>query len=244
LKTIFRYELRRLIFNEFFIGLLLINGVYSWYILTTDIIAGIGYTAPFSPWSFGAYLGKIMPIMLLSVFFLLTFYYSKKEKQTAVLTNATAINPKKYLLIRNIAILVCFLIVFAVVILLSVLFYVRFFGFYNFADFLIPGLIIPLPCFIFTLGLGHLAGRIHKILLYILMIAVMCIGFLNFDNSFDFFGNNYFGIYPKTLTVNSFGEPDFSPQFSFFIARFFYFSVGILLLVFNTFLLKRKGKRA
>jgi ABC-2 type transport system permease protein len=218
--------------------------VYSWYVLTTDIITGIGYTAPFSPWSYGAYMGKIMPIMLLSIFFLLTFYYSKKEKQTAVLTNATAINPKKYLFIRHLAITVCFLIVFAVVFLLSILFYVRFFDFYNFADFLIPVLIIPLPCFVLTLGLGHLAGRIHKILLYILMIAVMCFGFLNFDNSFDFFGNNYFGFYPATLPVDNFEEPNFSPQFSFFVARCLYFSVGILLLAFNTFLLKQKQKRA
>ncbi|NLJ86477.1 MAG: hypothetical protein GX322_08550, partial [Firmicutes bacterium] len=45
---LFGYELRRLLFNKFFIGLLVITGLYSYQILSGDIIVGVANTAPFS----------------------------------------------------------------------------------------------------------------------------------------------------------------------------------------------------
>ena len=80
MNRVFYYELKRLIFSRTFIGLFIVNGVFAWYLLTSDIIAGVACTAPFSAWSFGAYLGKVMPICILAVLFLLSCYYSKKKK--------------------------------------------------------------------------------------------------------------------------------------------------------------------
>ena len=241
---IFKYELRRLILNKFFIGLLLINAVYAWHILTTDTIAGIAYSAPFSPWSFGAYLGATMPFAILTVFFLLTVYYSKKEKQVAVLTSATPVAPLRYALVRSGAAAVCFLLIMTVIIGLSVYFYISFFDYSAFMEFIIPALVIPLPCFVFALGIGHLAGRIHPILLYVLMIVVMTAGFTVNDSSFDFFGNGYFSSYPKHLPVNTDGEPLFTPEAIFWAARFMYLTIGAMLLTIGIGFAKRKARKA
>ena len=53
---IFYYELRRLLGNRFTVGLLLVALLYGYWTMRGEILLGIANTAPFSPWSFGAYL--------------------------------------------------------------------------------------------------------------------------------------------------------------------------------------------
>lgn len=61
MAKLFRYELRRLVFSRFFLGLLTVLLWYGWQLLNTVTILGVAYTAPFSPWSFGAYLAGLGP---------------------------------------------------------------------------------------------------------------------------------------------------------------------------------------
>ena len=129
---VFKYELGRLIWNKFFIGLLLINIVYAWFILTTETIMGAAYTAPFSVWSFGAYLASVSPIAILTVLFLISVYYSKTERQVNTLTSATSVSQIRYLLARSGAIAVGFLIICAVIFGLSVYFYASVFDYKHF----------------------------------------------------------------------------------------------------------------
>lgn len=244
MSKIFKYELRRLLWNKFFIILLLINVAYAWYVLTTDIIAGIAYTAPFSAWSFGAYLGKVMPIAVLTVMFLLTFYYSKKEKQTEILTSATPVNQTHYTLVRSLTLAVCFLIICTVLFSLSVYFYIMFFDYRDFSEFIIPMLIIPIPCFVFALGIGHFTGRIHSGFLYVSMITLTALGFTEISGAFDFFSSGYFSSYPVALPVRIDGEPAFTLSLGFWIARLVYLSIGVLLLAISISYSKRKPRIA
>ena len=244
MNKIFKYELQRLIFSKFFIGLLIINGIYAWFILSIDIIAGVACTAPFSQWSFSAYLAKTMPVSILTILFLLTFYYSKNEKQVEVLTTATPVNPVHYTLVRNFAVVICFLIIYLLIIGLSMIFYVLFFDFKNFASFILPAILVLLPCFAFAVGIGNLAGRIHPGLLYALMLVTLIIGFAGITGTFDFFGGGYFSSYPMSLPVGLDGEPAFTVSIGFIVARIVYFIFGVILMIINTRFIRRKMRTA
>lgn len=244
MRKLWKYELRRLVWNKFFIGLLVINGLYAWYILTTDIVAGVAYTAPFSCWSFGAYLGKVLPISILTVFFLLTFFYSKKEKQVQVLTGATPLSPIRYALIRSGAVAVCFLLISTLAVGLGLCFYASFFDYWNFAAFFYPALLILPPCFVFALGVGLLAGRIHAGLLYVLMLITLAVGLTGLSGAFDFFGAGYFSTYPIGLPVVAGGEPAFAVGAGFWIARVFYLAIGGLLFAIGIRASLRKARKA
>ncbi|MCL2312871.1 MAG: hypothetical protein FWC41_10385 [Firmicutes bacterium] len=217
-------------FNKSFVALFIINGILSWYTLTSDIIGGIAYTAPFSAWSFGAYMAKMMPIATLSILFFLAFYYSNKEKHVKILTKATPVNSTKYEIIRIGTITFCFLIIISLTVGLSLYFYASLFDYWNFAEFLIPLSTVVLPCFSLALGLGHLIGRIHVGLLYSLMLVTLIFAFRNFNDNFDFFCIGYFSNYPMSLPVDTYGEPYFTVNSTFLLARGMYLFFGIILL--------------
>ena len=67
MHKIFHYELRRLLWNKFFFGLLAVTLFYAYQVFTGEIILGVAHTAPFSPWSFGCYLSRLLPPMLLAL---------------------------------------------------------------------------------------------------------------------------------------------------------------------------------
>lgn len=244
MNKIFRYELRRLIWNKYFIGLLVINCIYAWYILTTETIAGVAYTAPFSLWSFGAYLASVLPLSVITVLFLLSAYYSKKEKQVEILTTATPVNKAHYALVRNGAVTVCFLIISTIMFILGIYFYISYFDYGNFILYLLPFVMLVLPCLLFTLGIGHLAGRIHQGLLYVLMVIALVLGFVRFSGNFDFFGYWYFGSYPLSLPVGADGEPTFTVTTGFWAARLIYLAVGGILLTLGINAGQRKARKA
>ena len=127
MSKVFFYECKRILLKKMFFGILIVNGFFSWYILTTDIILGIGYTAPFSLWSYCTYLGKVMPIGIITVLLLLSNYYGKKQKSVEVLTMTTNITALQEMLIRTCTIGICFLIICMIDISFAFFFYFHFF---------------------------------------------------------------------------------------------------------------------
>ena len=89
MRKIFCYELRRLLWNRFFLGIALALLFYGWQVLGGVTILGVSHTAPFSPWSFGDYLSRMLPLLWIGALFFLTFFTSDKARRAAVLTNAT-----------------------------------------------------------------------------------------------------------------------------------------------------------
>lgn len=78
---IFRYECRRLLWNKFFIGLAVVLLLYGALVLHAVTILGVSHTAPFSPWSFGDYLSRMLPLLWVGMLFFLTFYTSPKARR-------------------------------------------------------------------------------------------------------------------------------------------------------------------
>ena len=63
MRKVFVCELRRLLLNKFFFGILAAVLLYGWLLLSGEVILGVAYTAPFSPWSFGYYLARLLPLL-------------------------------------------------------------------------------------------------------------------------------------------------------------------------------------
>ena len=49
MRKIFLYECKRLLWNKFFFGILLILLLFGWQVLDQVTILGVAHTAPFSP---------------------------------------------------------------------------------------------------------------------------------------------------------------------------------------------------
>ena len=61
-RKIFFYECKRLLWNKFFLGLLLVLLFYGWQVLSGATILGVSHTAPFSPCLL--YTSFSMPVLL------------------------------------------------------------------------------------------------------------------------------------------------------------------------------------
>ncbi len=244
MSKIFYYELKRMLLSKLFIGMLIVNGVFAWYVLKTDIIAGIAYTAPFSVWSYCAYLGKVMPIAIIAVLLLLSGYYGKKQKQVEILTMAVPVTQTEQMMIRTAVMGSCFAIICIMLAIIAMIFYIRFFGFGGFGSFILPAFFIILPCFVFSVGIGQLFGRFHQSLIYFLMLIVFVAGFYGVQNTFDFFCAGYFSAYPLTLPVSNNGEPEFAIDIKFGVSRLIYLASGFICITFNAMLLKHKPSKA
>ena len=82
---IYRYECRRLLWNQFFVGLIAVLLCYGALVLRDATILGVSHTAPFSPWSFGDYLCRMLPLLWIGALFFLTFFTSNKARRAAAL---------------------------------------------------------------------------------------------------------------------------------------------------------------
>ncbi len=80
--------------------LLLVLLFYGWQVLSRVTILGVSHTAPFSPWSFGDYLSRMLPLLWIGGLFFLTFFTSGKARRAAVLTDAAPMAPRRYALAR------------------------------------------------------------------------------------------------------------------------------------------------
>ena len=91
---IIRYELKRLIFSKYYVFLLLITGLFAYYILSQKVILGTAYTAPFSNWSYTTFLCDMLPYLLNPVVFLyLCSFPQGTEGSHAHFVHATGSNP-------------------------------------------------------------------------------------------------------------------------------------------------------
>ena len=63
MTRIFFYELKRLLWNQFFVGILTVILFTGWQILNQVTLLGIEQTAPFSVQSFCDYLLRLLPLL-------------------------------------------------------------------------------------------------------------------------------------------------------------------------------------
>lgn len=227
MKKIFRYELKRFLWNKFFLGLLAVTLFYGWQILKGDVIVGIASTAPFSAWSFGYYLSKVMPLLLITLLFFVSRLFSTREYGVRTLTEASPVDQVRYQLVRCSAMVMGYAAMCAAVIVLGCIFYCILFGFTGFGSLLLPAAITFIPAMVFLLGLGMVGGSVNCIIPYVLMIGVLALGFLPLPYSIDLLGSSFFAGYPIDLKVM---DPVFTIPVSVIIGKTGYILAGLLLV--------------
>lgn len=225
---LFKYELSRLLLNKFFLVLLIISAVYSRQIMCGDIIRGVSNTAPFSGWSYGAYLAKVLPILLVALLFFISLLYSKQERNVQALTKATPIDPFRFQMLRCGTIIIAFILISAVPIGYSLWFYGVNFHFTNFRSFALPTVITLLPAMLFVFGVGMLGGRCHQSIIFALMAVIILLNYIHLPYAFDLFGESFFENYPLSLGIV---EPPFSIPITLLIGKFIYGLLGLAMML-------------
>ena len=204
---IFGYELRRLLGNKFSAGLAVLTLAYSYWVMNEEVILGIANTAPFSPWSFGVYLGRVMPVLSAALLFFLSFYHSPEAERVRPLFDAAMTAPGAYRAACCGACAAAFGVMALIPVLYAGIFYGAVFGFTGFGSLLGPLAVAVLPPFLLLLGGGMLAGRVHRGCLFALIPLVLLLAVWTPSEALDLFGTAFFAGYPASLSVL---DPGFS----------------------------------
>ena len=196
---IFRYECRRLLWNKFFIGLAVVLLLYGAFVLHAVTILGVARTAPFSPWSFGDFLSRMLPLLWIGMLFALTFYTSPQARRSAVLTDAAPMPPRQYALARCAAALTGGVLLSLLCMVEAAVFYGRMFRWYRWGSLLLPALVTLLPALVFALGSGWLLGRLRPWLVYVWMAVPFLLAALPLPEALGLWNGSFFAAYPLTL---------------------------------------------
>lgn len=237
------YEIRRFVFSKIYAALLAITLVFSYYILSNNIIMGTDFTAPFSKWSYSFYLCSVLPFLVVAILFFCTYVFSKKEYAVRTITLTTRMTSTVYYLSKAAAILLAYLITLGLVILLSFIFYASVFSFWSFQDFLDPILCFSLAPSLFFLGLGILAGFINGALIYAVMIASFILGSIGgLLGNIGLFCKKLLQDRPSSIAADASGEVPFILPDGFTASRIIWAAVGIAMFVLVCVLSNKKIK--
>ena len=224
---IFRYECKRLLWNKFFAGLLLVLLFYGWQVLTGATILGVSHTAPFSPWSFGDYLSRMVPLLWIGGLFFLTFFTSGKARRAAVLTVAAPMEPRRYALVRCAAALAGTALLALAVLAEAAVFYGWYFGWHSWGELALPALVTLVPPLVFALGSGWLLGRLRPWLVYVWMLVPAALLALPLPEALGLWNGSFFTQYPLTLEAL---DPAFSLPAAVLLVQCALLAAGIVLL--------------
>ena len=86
--------------EQVFLGLAVVLLLYGTLVLHGVTILGVAHTAPFSPWSFGDCLFRMLPLLWSGMLFFLAFFTSPKARRAAALTEAVPMPRRTYALAR------------------------------------------------------------------------------------------------------------------------------------------------
>lgn len=236
MNKIFRYELKRLLWNKFFAGILAVALFYGWQVLYGETISGVAHTAPFSPWSFGSYLSRVLPLLWVGALFFLTFFTSGAARRTSVLTAAAPMPAAKYALARCAAALAATAALAAAVLALAAAFYGRYFGWYHWGSLLpVVGAVLA-PPLVFALGTGWLLGQLRPWLIYVWMIVPFATAALPLPQALSMWNGALFAQLPLQLGVL---DPAFSLPAGVWVVQAALLAGGVLALSMAC----RKGPR-
>ena len=224
---IFRYECRRLLWNKFLGGLLLVLLFYGWQVLSRVTILGVSHTAPFSPWSFGDFLCRMVPLLWIGNLFFLTFFTSGKARRAAVLTDAAPMEPRRYALARCGAALAGTALLALAALAEAAVFYGWYFGWHGWGELLLPALVTLVPPLAFALGSGWLLGRVRPWLLYVWILLPFALALLPLPEALELWNGSFFTQYPLTLGTL---DPAFSLPVAVLLVQCALLTAGIVLL--------------
>lgn len=237
MKKIIKYEAKIILCKPYVPILLLINFLYSYYLLSADIILGVSDTAPFSGWSFGKYMGSgVLWTFLLSLLILITSNAGRKN--VAVLTNVTGISPKKLNLVRSLIVTAFFLLSCLLIFLLGCVFLQTLFQTIRIGAYLAAFLLTALPCAILIIGFGTVAGNLHPAFGYVLIVLLLAVSLfaaagIGGGYLLDAAGASYYETVSGLLERFEASETPFVIRGGYVLARSLYACLGIAVFWFG-----------
>lgn len=223
---IFAYETRRLLGGRTFIGALAVSLFYAWQTLCSKTILGVAHTAPFSPWSFGAYLSVLMPLLCAVSYLLLWDVFSPAAQRLRPLTDATGADISRYYLVRFAAVGFCVLLMALLLAGAGLIFLHSLFPKEALlSSSILPFLLCVLPSLLFPLGAGALAGSYRPALLFLTLPLILALSFAPLPMATELFLNGFFESYPL-----DFIDPPFSFPILLLACRAVYTLLGALML--------------
>ena len=235
MNKIFAYELRRAVCNKGFAGIAVATLWYAWQLLNNTIILGVANTAPFSPWSFGAFLAWLGPLLSLALLLLLR-EQSKTALKCAALTRATPIEEGRYRLVKLAAAVCAWSLLALAATALGLIFLAAIFR----ADMewgalaAVAALALLPPLFLWA-GAAGLLGRIRPWLIFPLMALALVCGYIFMPLATDVYGATLFTAYPLTLGTT---DPAFHPPMPALLAKLLYLILGVGCILLA---IKKKG---
>lgn len=221
---LFFYELRRMARGKIFLGLLAVLLWLGWQTLTGETILGTAHTAPFSPWSFGAYLSAMAPLFSLSLLFFLWEVSSGAARRVEILADATPTEHGKLLLMKGCAAAAAWLLLAMAVLLLGLGFVLTLFGSsVPVGELLAAAALELLPVLSFLLGFGLLAGRVRPGLIFLLVPVIAVFLLCPLPMEAQLFAGDFFSIYPLTLGL----DPALRLTGPFLAGRLLYLAAGL-----------------
>ena len=207
MSKIFRYECRRLLLSKFFFGLVAVTCFYGWQVLEHVTILGIAHTAPFSPWSFGDYLSRLLPLLWLGTLFSVSVYTNGAERRAAMLTQAAPMHPAVYRLARFLCVLTASALLSLAAVFTAVCFYARMFRWHDWGTLVFPALVTLAPSLLFAAGGGWLLGHMRGWLLVLWALFPLLPAALPLPEALGLWNGKLFSTRPLLL-------PSLDPAFS------------------------------
>lgn len=214
--------------NKFFPGISLVLLFYGWQILDRVTILGVAHTAPFSPWSYGDYLGRMLPLLWIGALFTLSFFTSGAEARRRRLTSATPVKPSSYALARCCAALTATALLSLEAVALAFAFYVYMFGSFDFGALVYPTLITLVPTLVFALGSGWVLAGIRPWLLFTWMLLPVALAAVPLPEALALLNGSLFETRALALGVLDGG---FSLSFATIAVQCALLLSGVLLLI-------------
>lgn len=199
MAKIFWYECRRLLCSKGAAGLLVVTVAYSHVVMEGEILFGVAGTAPFSPWSFGVYLARVLPLLLAGLLLFLAPGSSRQAEGVRVLTRAACTRPAAYRAVRWGAVAAAFVLLTLAPVLYALWVYGSVFRFWDLWSLLPPLALAWLPAGLLGMGLGLWAGRLRPWAVFALMPLVLLMGVLPLPGWLDLYGAGFFAQYPASL---------------------------------------------
>lgn len=195
MRKIFLYECKRLLWNKFFAGLVLVLLFYGWQVLRRVTILGVSHTAPFSPLELRGLSEPDAPLLWIGALFFLTSSPRKSPTGSSAHRRGSP-SPRRYALARCAAALTGTALLALACISEAACFYGIYFGWYGWSGLVFPTLVTLVPPLVFALGSGWLLGMLRPWLLYVwMLVSPVCLA-LPLPESLGLWNGRLFAQYP------------------------------------------------
>jgi len=171
--TVFRYELKRLMFSREYLLLLAAVTAYSVSLLRGLVLYGVNYTAPFSLLTFSTYCYSLCPFFFVLLLVLCARQFKTSERGAEAIIKTTCMPFHIFRLVRYGAIACAYLFAMVFPFAACFLFYNLIINYTDFGILLLPGVLIVVPPSVFLFGASMLFGNRKPAAIYIMLVGVL-----------------------------------------------------------------------